>query len=124
MKIRWTKNSVRLRITPEELGCLRDARAIDEAFAMNGDVVWRVCVAPSDNDELNHKSGVLMISISPSKIAELAEDHREGVYFSQGDVRYYIEKDFPCAHPRAGEAEEVVTETFAPPPDFEARKNP
>jgi hypothetical protein len=45
------------------------------------------------------------------------------VYLREGELRFYIEKDFPCAHPRAGEAEEAPTPTFTPPPGFEARKN-
>jgi hypothetical protein len=47
------------------------------------------------------------------------------VYFQTADsapFRYFIEKDFPCVHPRAAEALEPRTETFPPPPDFEARK--
>jgi hypothetical protein len=37
-------------------------------------------------------------------------------------TRYFVEKDFPCAHPRTGDAMEKPSETFKPPAGFEARK--
>ncbi len=122
MKIRWTKNSVRLRITPPELAQLQSAQMVEEAFCVLGETVWRVRVLPTTNDALTCNAGALTILISSQKIVELADTHNEGVYFSQGETRYYIEKDFPCAHPRAGEAAEIETQTFAAPSGFEARK--
>jgi hypothetical protein len=52
---------------------------------------------------------------------KLAVPETEGVYFTtnrpdRGLIRYFIEKDFPCIHPRAAEALEGPSETFAPPP--------
>jgi hypothetical protein len=44
------------------------------------------------------------------------------VYFSDSSLRYYIEKDFPCLHPRPAEASESTTETFEAPSDFAQRK--
>ena len=95
---------------------------MEEAFCVLGETVWRVRVLPTTNDALTCNAGALTILLSSQKIAELSDVGNEGVYFSKGEVRYYIEKDFPCAHPRAGEAEEVETQTFAAPHGFEARK--
>ena len=58
----------------------------------------------------------------------------EGVYFEvnmvdftepgsgRGVFRYYIEKDFPCIHPRAVDVMEEPTETFPTPVDFTKTK--
>ena len=66
----------------------------------------------------------MLLALSAADRARLAAPDAEGVYFqSPGGLRYVIEKDFPCVHPRGAEAREPVTETFQPPPDFERRKN-
>ncbi|HEX8550877.1 MAG TPA: hypothetical protein VF681_04915 [Abditibacteriaceae bacterium] len=122
MKIRWTKNSVRFRITPQELGALEIGETVQESMHFRGEELWRASVEIGDETALQSGNGVT-ISLSTSDRARLAEPDAEGVYFSEDGFRYYIEKDFPCAHPRAVEAAEPVTDTFVPPPDFEERKN-
>jgi hypothetical protein len=37
-------------------------------------------------------------------------------------IRYFVEKDFPCVHPRPVDAMGEPSETFAPPPGFGVRK--
>lgn len=123
MKVRWTKSSIRLRITPEELERLRRGDLVEEELLLGGVRVWQVKVAYNARTELRCDNGDITFHLSRADIHSLCEPGREGVYFSQDGVRFYIEKDFPCAHPRAGEAEETPTETFAPPSGFEERKN-
>lgn len=123
MKVRWTTRSVRLRITPEELETLRRGDEISAAFSPTDSSGWSVCVTPWDNTSLSMQGGALLFSLSHDDVRELCEPMREGVYFSQGATNYFIEKDFPCAHPRAAEALEEQTPTFAPPEGFEERKN-
>jgi hypothetical protein len=75
---------------------------------------------------LRFESGALRLSLSEADRQKLSAPENEGVYFqSEGEpsLRYFIEKDFPCAHPRAADALEPATETFAPPAGFEERKN-
>lgn len=123
MKVRWTERSVRLRITPEELETLQDGGEIHVVFSPTGSGGWSVRVAPSQSTSLSMNGGALRLSLSREDVKKLCEPQREGVYFSAGETRYFIEKDFPCAHPRAGEAQEAATSTFAPPAGFEERKN-
>ena len=123
MKVRWTERSVRLRITPEELGKLQNDEEISVAFSVAPNSSWSVRVAVAPSTSLQMQDGTLLFSLARTDIEKLCEPQREGVYFSQGEARYFIEKDFPCAHPRAGEAQEEATSTFAPPPDFEQHKN-
>ncbi len=124
MKVRWTERSVRLRITPEELETLQRGAEINATFSQSESEGWSVRVAPSQSTSLSMNGGALRFSLSPEDVRALCEPDREGVYFSQDETRYFIEKDFPCAHPRAGEAAEKATSTFAPPEGFEERKNP
>lgn len=125
MKVRWTDSSLRLRITPAELDALTQGQPIVTALEMPGGG-WEAQVIPHDGPTFIHMArGELYVTLAPADIARLAAPDTEGVYFAtepEPIVRYYIEKDFPCVHPRAGEAEEVPTETFSPPPGFEDRK--
>ena len=125
MKIRWTKNSVRFRITPPELETLERGEPIQESFPLG--TGWHAAIVPTTSaTALHFLDGVVQISLSENDLAALSNLQNEGVYFQTEDetpIRYVIEKDFPCAHPRAVNAMEPVTETFSAPPDFEARKN-
>jgi hypothetical protein len=123
MKVRWTRQSLRLRITPAELESLASAEPVKETLALAG---WSVQVQPSSVEtHLSTDGSCLTICLSRADAAHLAEPEREGVYFDHpGDVpfRYFIEKDFPCVHPRALEAMDTPTETFEEPLNFRARK--
>jgi hypothetical protein len=124
MKVRWTAESVRFRITPTELRQLESGEPIVSAFLLPGGG-WRAIVEPTTNDEstLRGVEGTITLYLSPVDVSRLADPNEEGVYFQEplGDssnlLRYYIEKDFPCVHPRPAEAQED-TETFTPPVTF------
>ncbi len=128
MKIRWTNNSVRFRITPDELEKLKSHQRIAETMAW-GNGYWKASISVSGETSFWMEKMMLQIHISPQDVEHLAAPENEGVYFStktdsEGKaIRYFIEKDFPCAHPRASESAETPTETFEPPPGFEERKN-
>jgi hypothetical protein len=65
------------------------------------------------------------ISLAAGDLAQLADPTVEGVYFVTDDgreLRFFIEKDFPCIHPRGSGGLEPVTPTFKAPPGFAARK--
>jgi hypothetical protein len=125
MKIRWTNNSVRFRITPGELNQLEGGGNIVEELLMPGG--WVASVETTEVDSsLNFEGSALLVSLSPTDLHILLHPENEGVYLKtngENPIRYFIEKDFPCAHPRASEAEETPTETFKPPGGFEERKN-
>lgn len=125
MKVRWTRTSLRLRITPAELEAIVQGEPVGETLPMAGWSV-RVVRAPGTT-ELTMVSGSVALALSPSDAQLLAEPDREGVYFDRGigePVRYFIEKDFPCVHPKAMEALEAPTETFPEPVGFRERKQP
>lgn len=84
-----------------------------EAFA------WTVTVRPNaPQTSLTAGAAGVVVSLSADDLDALAKPDAEGVYFgadAPGRPRYYIEKDFPCTYPRAGEAAEVEAETFPGP---------
>ena len=127
MKVRWTNDSIRLRITPAELDALLRDEAVAEALHLPGGVVWEAIIRPSPSDvtRLDGDVHCAVIYLSSEDRSRLADEASEGVYFPEGDhgVRYFIEKDFPCVHPRAIEAMEPTSETFSPPDDFAERKS-
>jgi len=132
MKIRWMRNSVRLRITPAELKSLQQNQPVCEEFRIGAGAgavagAWSAEVRPGASEtNLTLENGKLSIQLSAADCARLSEPQNEGVYFqhnTQPELSYFIEKDFPCAHPRADEAREAPSETFTPPPNFEERKN-
>ena len=120
MKIRWTAESVRYRIEPEELESLLQGEAVEVSFAG----VWKAVLKQGETSCLVTEGGEVHILLSPSETETLAQPEQEGVYFLQKTppLRYYVEKDYPCAHPRASDAEERPTETFSPSQAFMERK--
>ena len=118
---------MRFRITPDELERLKNHRRIEEVLEW-GNGSWEAYISVADGNSFWIEKMMLQISISPQDVAALAKPENEGIYFStkagaEGKaIRYFIEKDFPCAHPRASEAAETPTETFEPPTGFEERK--
>jgi hypothetical protein len=121
MKIRWTRNSVRLRITPSELEDLQRGQAVAETLSLPGGN-WNATIRPgAPQTSLILEQSTLVLSLAEADLAQLSTPESEGVYFiTEGELplRYFIEKDFPCAHPRAADALEPASETFAPSTDF------
>jgi hypothetical protein len=122
MKIRWTHQSLRLRITPPELEALRRGESVQETSGFPGG--WSVTLECRAAPGLfpGETPGSVAVALSPVQLMELARPDAEGVYLGADAYRYYIEKDFPCLHPRAIEATEPATETFLAPPNFAQKK--
>lgn len=126
MKVRWTKESLRLRITPSELQLILDGKPVGERFELSGGPGWEPAIVPgTDATELAWVGNVMQLNLSQADCQRLAAGDAEGVYFRRegsAPLRYFVEKDFPCAHPRVADAMETPGDTFNPPADFESRK--
>ena len=119
MKVRWRSGSLRLRITPTELSGLQCGETITESLGLPGSWHVRLCSVVSET-RLFAQGAQVEISLDSTDLLHLAEPGTEGVYFNQDGFCFFIEKDFPCAHPRPKEVTEE-TEHFAPPDGFAAR---
>lgn len=126
MKIRWNRDSIRLRITPTEFDAITAGHSVHEGIAFPGMQFWNVTLRSSDAETtLASDQHGIYLSLSEADRVKLADPETEGVYFEMTDpaaLRYYVEKDFPCVHKPAPEVGEGVSETFTPPSGFEARK--
>lgn len=119
MKVRWMEGSLRLRITPAEFAALQAGETVEEVAQFPGG--WRVILQPGDQSALSSElSGSVHLILSVASLTELCQPETEGVYFTQEPFRFFVEKDFPCVHPRPKEAQES-TETFATPVGFAQR---
>lgn len=108
MKIRFTNSSLRVRITPNELERIKNREPLELMFGIPG--AWTLLLLPAESTTLETRDGVVVFGIHSSDAALLAEPSREGLYFEANGIRFFIEKDFPCEHPRT--ALEESTETF------------
>ncbi len=151
MKVRWTKGSVRFRITPSELEMLLRGEPVSEHLDIGSSSGvhsgWSaILLGKEPTSRLTFEAGSLRCDVSVSDCERLAVPDTEGIYFQMDDgvnsavtestpesndvtgqnpaLRWFIEKDFPCVHPRASKAAEPVTEAFVPPAGFKARKLP
>ncbi|MBB6099076.1 hypothetical protein HNR42_002512 [Deinobacterium chartae] len=95
MKVQWTRNSLRLRISPDELKLLRERQPVREILPVSGGAL-ELRLSPAEQTGLLLEGSVLHFRLSPADLADLLEA-REGVYFHQNSVRYYVEKDFAYA---------------------------
>src|SRR5438105_3978195 len=125
MKVRWTASSLRLRITPPELAALQQREPVVENLCLPGGATpaWAVILQPVESEaDLSASAGTIQFNLPIADIERLSEPDREGLYFHRyGPVddlhgfSFYVEKDFPCVHPRPSETKERQTETFTAP---------
>ncbi len=124
MKVRWTEESVRLRITPSELVALEAGFELWEELRFPGGLSWAVAVEPgAARTDLRTAGDTVALRLTDVDVALLSDGETEGVYFTGGRIRYFVEKDFPCGHPHSHEACEPATERFAPTAGYRARKS-
>ncbi len=101
MKVRWTENSLRLRITPAELELLRGRQAVMTIMQIGA---WEVFLEGGPwESQLLTRGAQIHVHLSPADLTALLEPSAEGVYLTRDDFKYYVEKDFPCEHPRPAE---------------------
>jgi hypothetical protein len=123
MKVRWTGDSLRLRITPGELAALERGEAVSEGLAFPGGGGWRIRLDPTAGVAgVAWAEGVVCVGLARADVRRLAAPDAEGVYPHTPRLRLLVEKDFPCAHPHAPDAREPETERFQPTHAFLERK--
>jgi hypothetical protein len=118
MKIRWTADSIRLRITPSELQALLQNEIVRQSVQLGAGSWTARIMAGCARTDYTLVDGALQVNLSARDLVRLADPTIEGVYFEPSadqPVRLYIEKDLACEHPRAAEALEPETETFPAP---------
>ncbi len=108
MKIRFTTSSLRVRITPNELEEIKNRASLELEFGLAGG--WKFKLEADEQTKLESRAGTVVLGLSSADAILLTEPTREGVYFESDGVRFFVEKDFPCEHPRTNLEE--ITPTF------------
>lgn len=108
MKVRWTHESLRVRITPAELDTL--VRGGDLTTALGG---WTVQMRRGGEVlGVQWDGPAVTVQIPGKDLETFADEARDGVYAHQTGFRLLVEKDYPCRHPHPEEAREPATERF------------
>ncbi len=109
MKIRFTTSSLRVRITPNELERIANRETLELGFGVPDG--WKFVLEAGEQTKLESRDGIVVLKLSNTDALLLSEPTREGVYFEANGIRFFVEKDFPCEHPRSNLEE--TTPTFA-----------
>ena len=127
MKVRWMSGSLRLRVSPEEFNTLLAGGQVVEALGAPGPGEWIAICGIGDRADLTITGGALTFTICPADMERFCREEVEGLYFTTDTnppFRYYIEKNFPCAHPHGAEAAAMDPPmgTFPPTRSYNERK--
>jgi hypothetical protein len=83
MKVRWTGDSLRLRITPGELDALERGEEVCEALAFPGGGAWSVRLDPAaPAAALAWDGGTAQVGLAPSDVRRLAAPEAETARFA------------------------------------------
>jgi Family of unknown function (DUF7009) len=86
MKVRWTKVSLRLRITPGELEALEAGEPVVERLQFGEGQGWETAIIPSDaTTDLACVGDTVQITLSLADCCRLSNPEVEGIYFQRGD---------------------------------------
>jgi hypothetical protein len=106
MKLRLRGNSLRLRLTRNEVTRLADCGLVEETVTFGTDsgsvLVYRIRSAEAQ--DARHAAGRIDVTVTASSVREWADGPAEGIYFeTAAQLRVAVEKDFRCLAPREGE---------------------
>ena len=127
MKIRWSHQGIRFRITPTEFENLKLGQRVEECLDIGETQLTARIDVVTGEGSITSTGNSVTLECAVADILRLAEQDREGIYFSEWSEKgvemvYYIEKDFPCVHVKSSQVKEEPSETFTPPLGFADRK--
>ena len=122
MKLRIRGNSLRLRLTKNEVAKIGEGIAVEETVEFGGEPAQRLIYAIKVKNNLENSTavfdaGCITIFIPKAKAEEWARTNQIGIEAEkpingEKTLKLLIEKDFSCLEPRAGEED---ANTFAHP---------
>jgi hypothetical protein len=119
MKLRLRGNSLRLRLTRNEVCRLAEVGLVEESvvFAGGTDSILTYRVRSGESDDATHNAGRIEVVVHSAAVREWADGPAEGIYFETGaGLRVAVEKDFRCLAPRDGEDDSDAYEHPGGPP--------
>ena len=121
MKLRTTRNSIRIRIRKSELELLSKEGLVEESVNFGNQIMFKFGLTIHSNIEqtvANLKDNYLNISL-PSELAnQWINSNRVGIEINHPiseneQLHLLIEKDFPCAHRPEEDKSDTFTELAA-----------
>ena len=102
MKLRFRKNSLRLRLNQREVAGLAAGAALKEEVVFPGDTRMEYILEPSSDDspEASFTKGVIRVAAPQTQLRAWASSDAVGIYFdlpaNGTSLRVAIEKDMEC----------------------------
>lgn len=102
MKLRFRKDSLRLRLNQTEVSNLASGAALEEQVHFPGDASMSYVLEPSGlpGPNASFRQGTIRVSVPHSQCADWAASSDTGIYFdlpaNGSSLRVAIEKDLEC----------------------------
>jgi hypothetical protein len=115
MKLRFRKNSLRLRVNRKEVELLASGAALEERISFPGDTILKYVLEASATrtPEAVYQDGWIRVSTPLQQVTDWASGTDIGIYFelpaNGSPLKVAIEKDLECVD---GPAEETDPDAF------------
>jgi hypothetical protein len=98
MKLRFRKNSLRLRLNQREVSALASGQALEERVEFPGGtaLVYKLMPRPNPEPAAQFIAGAIEISIPNSEAVHWDQSESIGLYYHLGALDIAIEKDLEC----------------------------
>lgn len=109
MKLRFSNNSLRVRVNRREVEGLASGATLEEEILFPGDARISYVVEPSSSasPEVWFREGVIRISAPRAQVSDWAQSDSIGIYFERPAsgtfLKIAIEKDLECIDSATGE---------------------
>lgn len=106
MKLRLRGNSLRLRLTKNEVTRLAESEVVEESvsFGTGAESVLVYRIRCAERQDATHAAGRIEVLVTAAAVRDWAAGPAEGIYFeTASQLRVAVEKDFRCLAPREGE---------------------
>jgi hypothetical protein len=104
MKLRFRKNSLRLRLNQREVAALSAGEAIEERVDFPGSaLLYRLVPNGSPEGAARFSEGTITISLPEMTARSWEQSGDIGIYYRAGSLDVAIEKDLECTEARGEE---------------------
>jgi hypothetical protein len=110
MKLRFRKNSLRLRLNQREVAALSAGKVLEERVDFPGGSALLYRLVPEDSPDAAAKfaDGTITISLPEAMARSWEQSGDIGVYYRAGSLDVAIEKDLECTDAREEERDPLA----------------
>jgi hypothetical protein len=104
MKLRFRKNSLRLRLNQREVAALSAGEAIEERVDFSGSaLLYRLVPSGPPEGAARFSEGTITVSLPETTARSWEQSGDIGIYYRAGSLDVAIEKDLECTDAREEE---------------------